>query len=1180
MAGFFNLPSAKSTLKKDMNLAKKSKQAKTSNTITIKGGGSLMDKIQSIVTLVNSKFANKKDTFLLLRNEEEFISYMDKCIENGVISIDTETTGLDPIENHIVGMCIYTPGMKAAYVPVAHISYITQAPIDNQLSKEFIKEQLQRLVDAEVKTIWFNAPFDVRFIKHSIGIQLPIYWDASIGARILNSNEPRGARGLKALHKRYCRHNEGEAFSFDKLFEGIPFDLIPVTTAYLYAANDAIITYELYEFQKYYLDPECEGYTKYNMEGPSYVFFNIEMASMPVFIEMEENGVEIDVEYAKTISAKYHEMSDKTKKRCDDVLKQYAEEIDAYRRATPGCKLTDPVNLDSPVQLAILLYDVFKIPVVDKRNPRGTGADILEQIDHPIVAAILDNRFFNKQLSTYVDKIPELIHADGRVHCKFNQYGADCVIGSSLLLTNKGYCRIDSLFTGQEENGKFYDCNETIYNINLQQEQTSAKIAFYDTPTIKLTLRGGYTIEGTPNHPIVCSQLTKDDIQRNKSNRQLRRLTETQTFCKLEDIKIGDIVAIPYGYNIFPTEYVSIDLELQNHRFMKPEYKFPTILNEEFAEFLGMYFADGSWDSNAGTFRVAITNKNKEVIDRFKYLANSLFGVCCINEPEKHSTTTSFSSLAHKNLIKYLDKGARNKRIHCDIMNSPKSVVCAFIKGMTLDSSINVERQEFELNCVDKVSNAFVKQVLTNIGILTGVKRDYYFEGKDHCGNDVPRMQVERICIKGEMYKKFLDEIGVIESKKYINPESFLKTEYLCNNNYYYAYVTKIEQRTNDVYDLTVPETHSFICEGFINHNTGRVSSDSPNLQNIPSNPRKLTTGEKVDAGHDIRQFFSAPKGKVLLSCDYSGQEVRVTAHVSHDQKMIQAYVDNKDVYVEIASLSYGVPYEECLEHRPDGTTNPEGKARRGSAKKIVLGILYGRQVASIAQQLGVSTKEAQAIYDKVLDSFPELAQFIQDAQEQARKYGYVSTIWGRRRQLPDMQLPLYEFTYTDGVPMDFDPLADDEVEISTEVPLELCEKWTNELLNCRYYKSKLALLDKIRAQGISIKDNSMKVTDAERQCVNSIVQGSSADLTKLAMIELYNNSELRELGFKMLIPVHDEIIAECPVENSARCAELMSECMKHAGKDLCVPLKCDVEAFYHWYGESLDPVTLQPLGN
>lgn len=785
MAGFFNLPSAKSTLKKDMILAKKSTKVKASNSITIKGGGTLIDKIQSIVSLVNSKFANKKDTFLLLRNEDDFSAYMDKCIENGVISIDTETTGLDPIEDHIVGMCIYTPGMKAAYVPVSHISYITQAPVDNQLNKDFLKSQLQRLIDNQVRTIWFNAPFDVRFIKHSIGIQLPIYWDTSIASRVLNSGEQRGARGLKALHKKYCKHNQGEAFSFDKLFEGLPFNLIPVTTAYLYAANDAIITYELYEFQKYYLDPECEGYIKYHMEGPSNVFFNIEMASMPVFIEMEENGVEIDLAYAKTISEKYHKMAEQTKKRCDEVLKQYTDEIEAYKRATPGCKLTDPINLDSPVQLAILLYDVFKIPPVDKKTPRGTGAEILEKIDHPIVAAILDNRFFTKQLSTYVDKIPELIHADGRVHCKFNQYGAD----------------------------------------------------------------------------------------------------------------------------------------------------------------------------------------------------------------------------------------------------------------------------------------------------------------------------------------------------------------------------------------------------------TGRVSSDSPNLQNIPSNPRKLTTGEKVDAGHDIRQFFYAGNGKVLLSCDYSGQEVRVTAHISHDKKMIQAYVDGKDVYVEIASLAYGVPYDECLEHRPDGTVNPDGKARRGAAKKIVLGILYGRQIASIAEQLGVSTKEAQYIYDKVLDNFPELAKFIEESQDMARKYGWVSTIWGRRRQLPEMQLPLYEFEYTDGVPTDFDPLADEDEEINTEVPYELCVQWTNELLNCKYYKKKLALIDKIKSQGISIKDNTKKVSDAERQCVNARVQGSAADLTKLAMIELYNNQELKDLGFKMLIPVHDEIIAECPVENSARCAELMSTCMLNAGKDLEVPLKCDVDAFYHWYGETLDPVTLQPMG-
>ena len=110
------------------------------------------------------------------------------------------------------------------------------------------------------------------------------------------------------------------------------------------------------------------------------------------------------------------------------------------------------------------------------------------------------------------------------------------------------------------------------------------------------------------------------------------------------------------------------------------------------------------------------------------------------------------------------------------------------------------------------------------------------------------------------------------------------------------------------------------------------------NLQNIPSRPFVLSDGTKIDSGHDVRQLFTASPGCILLSCDYSGQEVRVTAHLSQDQKMIQAYKDGKDVYSEIAALAFNTTYEECCEKRPDGTDNPAGKARRGEAKKIVLG--------------------------------------------------------------------------------------------------------------------------------------------------------------------------------------------------------------------------------------------------
>lgn len=1096
MAGLFDLPTVRSTSTRDNKLINKSATAiSTAKTITIKGSGSLTDRISSIVSHVNLKFKDKKDKFLLIRAEEDFTNYIDKCIENGVISIDTETTGLDPIEDHIVGLCIYTPGLKAAYVPVNHISYITQAPINNQLSVNFLKTQLERINSESVKTIWFNAPFDVRFIKHTIGVSLNIYWDASIASRILNSAEPRGSRGLKPLHKKYCRNNEGEAFSFDKLFEGIPFDLIPVTTAYLYAANDAVITYELYKYQAQFLE---SGGSKF-IKDLSDCFFNVEMASMPAFIEMEENGITIDTEYAEQISKKYHAMADETKKRADAVLLRYTDAIDDYRRKTPNCKLSNPVNLESPTQLAILLYDVLKIPPVDKKNPRGTGADILEKIDHPIVSAIMDNRFFAKQLSTYVDKLPTLIHGDGRVHCKFNQYGADCITGESLLLTDKGYMPIKDLFDGTEVNGEFYDCDVIIHNRYLKPEKAGAKIVFYDTETYKITLKGGYSVEGTPNHPIVCSSHNSNTLKHYTDS-----LADTLDFRKLEDIRKGDIVAIPWCYCKFPTEYVNI-------------------IDENIAHFLGIITAYATYDEETRNLTI---NYEDYMLSDIKQCLNTLKDITYTVNTSYHTIHIQIYSIP---LSDYVYNYITNDYDITDIIKSPINVVSHFINGFNNPMSPIIK-------CKTKSIYRFMLESLINIGVIAS--------------GDINTL--------------------TIDTSK--NPSIYSDAEYI------YVCVEKIEKSVNTVYDLNVPGTHSFIANGMINHNTGRTSSNDPNLQNIPSTPYKMSTGEKIDAGHDVRQFFSAADGCVLLSCDYSGQEVRVTAHLAQDQKMIQAYRDGKDVYVEIASLAFNVPYEDCLECFPDGTTNAEGKARRGASKRIVLGILYGRQIKSIAEQLGVTTQEAQVIYDKVLDNFPELAQFITESQDMARKYGYVTTAWGRRRQLPEMQLPMYEFAYADGVSPTFDPLADDVLE-DTEFPIELIEQYTNDLLRCRGFKQKQAILDNLKRQGIIVTDNSRQITDAERQCVNARVQGSAADLTKLAMIELYNNEELRNLGFKMLIPVHDEIIAECPKENAKRCAELMSELMLHAGKDMCVPLKCDTDAFFSWYGDKLDIDTLLPLG-
>lgn len=1163
MAGFFNLPSARSTTKKDQRLVKKMQNPTTpiAGTVTMKGSGKLVDRVQSIISILSSKFASKKDKLCLITKEEDLVKYIDACIENNRISIDTETTGLDPILHDIVGFSIYTKGQKAAYIPINHVSYVTDLPIANQLSVEFIRDQFKRLVDAKTRTYWFNAPFDVRFIGNHIGVWFTPYFDASIASRIMNSEEP--VKKLKPLHIKYCCGGVGDSLTFDKLFDGVPFQYIPPNYGYLYAASDALYTDELSAYYEQFLDPDGIYYE--GNDGLSYVFFEIEMRSMPTFISMEQAGVAIDYNHADKISTEYHDLADKMNSNIEKVCEQYKDKFDDYRRKHPMCKLTDPINFNSPVQLAIILYDIFKIPPPDKRNPRGTGEEILEKIDHPICKAILDNRAFGKVLSTYIDKIPEQsqLYPDKRIHCKFNQYGAACVVGDTSIITDKGSIPISSIFDENDSDDVFYETDLTIVNRNTAYEKASHRVMYKDVDTIKLTLRGGYEIEGTPNHPIICSSLNKADIKRNKSDRQIRRLSENCDFRKLEDVRIGDLVEIPFGYNLFPTDYIDIsDLDIG-----------VDTLNEDFAEFLGMYHADGYYKDKNGSFTVCLCNDNKEVSDRFKYLCKKLFNLDCrVYKKSDTDVKTEFSKKKLSALKKYMIIGARNKSIPIDIMKSPKSVICAYIRGMTLDSSFNAERQRLFLTCADNKSYNFLKQFFLNIGILTSSRSHTYPAKNNHSGVPCGELKAHRIAFTGEMYKKFIDEIGVIESKKLLilDDNCYKKHQYLVNNNCYYAYVDKIEHSRNDVYDLTVPETHSFISNGIISHNTGRVSSNSPNLQNIPSNPFVLSDGTKIDSGHDVRQLFTASPGHILMSCDYSGQEVRVCAHLSNDQKMIQAYRDGKDVYSEIASLAFNQPYEECCEFRKDGTTNPDGKARRGSAKKIVLGVLYGRGIPSIAEQLGTTVQEAQKIYDKVLDSFDGLAKFIEESEDMARKYGYVTTVWGRRRQLPDMQLPWYEFKYKDGVNPNFDPLSDDE-EYETEVPYEDVEYYTNKLLACKWYKQREELKEKIRSKGIIIKDNTHAISEAKRQCVNARVQGSSADLTKKAQILLYENEELKQLGFRMLIPVHDEIIAECPVENVKRCSELMSQLMKEAGSELCVPLSCDVALFYSWYGEEKD---------
>ena len=410
-----NIPK-RTSREEDKAIAKKS----NSKTAPIKKTTGILDRISAIKVMVDRNLGKYRDEYIVIRDEETLEQYIDKCIENNVISIDTETTGLDPIDDELVGLCIYTPNMKAAYIPVNHKSYITMEKIENQLSIDTLHEQFKRLED--IKVIMFNANFDVRVIRHSLDVYLTCYWDCYIAARLLNENEGVGNNGLKALHRKYILNDVEDAFSYEAMFRGTSFDIVPIDYAYLYAAHDAIITYELYEFQKQYLKLDSD---REDMRGIAEVFFNIEMPCIEVVADMEDNGFTFDLEYNKQLSEKYNQLLDEKLQEYYLELDKYKDLIDRYKQFNPNNKLDDPINVGSPTQLAILLYDILKVPVVDEKTPRGTGVDILKRIDLPIAKAILEYREFAKLIEAFISKLPLSVKEDGKIHCTLNQYGAD-----------------------------------------------------------------------------------------------------------------------------------------------------------------------------------------------------------------------------------------------------------------------------------------------------------------------------------------------------------------------------------------------------------------------------------------------------------------------------------------------------------------------------------------------------------------------------------------------------------------------------------------------------------------------------------------------------------------------------------------------------------------------------------
>lgn len=759
---------SQSQMDKFKEVAEKSKQvSEPQKTVKSK---SINKELNEISDLVVSYF--KDSNAILITDKESLSSYIDAIIEFGYAGIDTETTGLDRIHDHLVGASLYVPGKPEAYIPMKHLVPIFEVPYKGQLSYEEVAEEFKRIEESNVRLIFANADFDLSFIFKDLHVDFcdRCYYDVILAWRCMKENEPKN--DLKSLYNKYVLKGKGDPMKFSDFFTPSLFPFCKPSVASLYAANDAKITYELFKWQLPYCtedNPKCK---RAHLEAVSRLIWGVEFPLIKVCQKMHRTGMYLDMDIAKVIQKRYKTKREKEVEKLQSMVQEIIDSSSvptSFNSRPPFVRGKD-FNPNSPPHVKYLLYTLMGIP---KGKSESTDKNFLNELNLPVTNQILKVRSLNVLINTFVDKMPNAVAPDGRIHAQFKQIGAD----------------------------------------------------------------------------------------------------------------------------------------------------------------------------------------------------------------------------------------------------------------------------------------------------------------------------------------------------------------------------------------------------------TGRLSSAEPNMMNIPSHAT------------DIRHMFRATPGYVLMSSDFSQQEPRLCAFVANDEKMVEGFKKGQDAYAMIASVAFNKPYESCLEFHPETHEyQPEGKARRTESKSVLLGVLYGRSIPSIAEQLyghrddmddDQKVKAAQKVFDSVMNAFPGLRNLMLSSQERCRKLGYTETILGRRRHIPDMQLPEFEFKPLKGyVNPDVDPLNIDTLKNSSDIPERIVQELEKEFKGYKYFGQIAKRTKQLHEEEhIRVINNRPKINDATRQVVNSIVQGSAADLTKMAILRLENNEDWKRIGGRLLTSVHDELICEAPVEHAEDASRILSDCMCSAADFLPFPINCDVETTFRWYG-------------
>ncbi len=428
--------------------------------------------------------------------------------------------------------------------------------------------------------------------------------------------------------------------------------------------------------------------------------------------------------------------------------------------------------------------------------------------------------------------------------------------------------------------------------------------------------------------------------------------------------------------------------------------------------------------------------------------------------------------------------------------NLPLAQDSAVMKSVStrLVTEIEANEQEYLLYNVE-MPLAEVLASMEHLGFM--VNRKGITEFTQKISLELKNIQSEIYELAGEEFNiNSPKQLGVILFEKMGLPaKKKTKSGYSTN-----ADVLESLQNENPIIDKilwfrTLSKLYSTYCEGLIKvigedgriHSsfiqtetrTGRISSTEPNLQNIPV---------RKEIGREMRKFFIAKDGCLLADADYSQIELRVLSHIADDSEMIKAFNDEVDIHTVTASQVFNMPVELVT------------PLMRSRAKAVNFGIVYGIGAFSLAKDIGVTRKEADNYIKGYLRHYAGVDKYMETVAKDAKEKGYVSTLWGRRRYLPELN-----------------------------------------------------------------SSNGMLRAFGERVARNMPIQGTAADIIKIAMVRVYNRLKEEKMDAKLILQVHDELIVEAPENEIEKAAKILSEEMENAC-EMKVRLRADVNTGKTWY--------------